>query len=45
MRPLARPKVGDVRAAAGRFKLKTKVGIDGLNPRDLADATDDVIEA
>ncbi len=43
--PLPRPTVRDVRRAARRFKARTKVGVEGLSPRDMAELTDEVVEA
>ncbi len=42
---LHRPTVRDVRRAARRFKAKTKVGVEGLSPRDMAELSDEVVEA
>ncbi len=44
IRRLARPTVHEARAAAKKFKPKTKIGVEGVNPRDLAEITDDMME-
>ncbi len=44
VRRLARPTVHEARAAAKKFKPKTKIGVEGVNPRDLAEITDDMME-
>ncbi len=42
--PLPRPTVAEVRAAANRFKRKTRVGIEGISPKDMSEATDETLD-
>ncbi len=42
---LPRPEVGEMRAGAKRFKRATGQGADQIGPRDLADLSDETLDA